>query len=472
MQGSIGFQIMMCVMAFLVNLLVAGCFAFVYGTKMKYENGMLFGVHMAKEAQQNPEVMVLMEQYAVRMKRFYSWNVAGAVVSAALAFSYTSIFMLGWMFWLFEFTIGSMVYICRYHRKLYDIKIRNRWFAGEGANIVVIDTAASAKVEERKIRAVWHLPALLIVTILCVTPQVRVWVQEEKNHLFIPVVSIFVSLIFSGLHFWMNHRRCDVISENTKKNTAIQVRERRLWGWIWLVGNYTNLAGVGVLLWQISQKGYLDTVDFIVCIVLSMAGGSFILAAIFWMRQKRKEVLKTEEPLNYVDDDVYWKNGWYHNPQDRRFMVPDRMCSTNYSLNMGKSAVRYLAGVSIVAITLVVLWMLVVFFRMDFTRPQLQIGDTKVFVQSAEYGISFDRDDIKEVVLLDSFPKEEFHRTHGLSDSRQLLGKFKGEESGKAMLYIRRGETPVLRIELSEYVVFINSEDAEKVQMWYEELSS
>ena len=217
MQGSIGFQIMMCVMAFFVNLLVAGCFAFVYGTKMKYENGMLFGVHMAKEAQQNPEVMVLMEQYAVRMKRFYSWNVAGAVVSAALAFSYTSIFMLGWMFWLFEFTIGSMVYICRYHRKLYDIKIRNRWFAGEGANIVVIDTAASAKVEERKIRAVWHLPALLIVTILCVTPQVRVWVQEEKNHLFIPVVSIFVSLIFSGLHFWMNHRRCDVISENTKK---------------------------------------------------------------------------------------------------------------------------------------------------------------------------------------------------------------------------------------------------------------
>ena len=41
MQGSIGFQIMMCVMAFFVNLLVAGCFAFVYGTKMKYS--MQFG---------------------------------------------------------------------------------------------------------------------------------------------------------------------------------------------------------------------------------------------------------------------------------------------------------------------------------------------------------------------------------------------------------------------------------------------
>ena len=41
---------MMCVMALFVNLLVVGCFALVYGTKMKYENGMLFGIHMPKEA--------------------------------------------------------------------------------------------------------------------------------------------------------------------------------------------------------------------------------------------------------------------------------------------------------------------------------------------------------------------------------------------------------------------------------------
>ena len=68
---------MMCVMALFVNLLVVGCFALVYGTKMKYENGMLFGIHMPKEAQKDPEVQSLMEQYAVRMKKFYWWNVAG-----------------------------------------------------------------------------------------------------------------------------------------------------------------------------------------------------------------------------------------------------------------------------------------------------------------------------------------------------------------------------------------------------------
>lgn len=463
---------MMCVMALFVNLLVVGCFALVYGTKMKYENGMLFGIHMPKEAQKDPEVQSLMEQYAVRMKKFYWWNVAGAVLSGLLAFSYTSIFMFGWMFWLFAFTIGSMGCICRYHRKLYDIKVKNRWFAGTGANIVVIDTAASAQAEEKQIRALWHLPAFLIFVILCLMSEVRAWIQEETVHLLVPVTAFLVTGVFWGLHVWSNQRRCEVFSENSRKNTAVHVRERRMWAWILLVGTYTNLAGMGVLLWQISRKGYLDTVDLIICVLLSLAGGLFILAAILWMMKKRQELLKTEEPLSYVDDDIYWKNGWYNNPRDRRWVVPSRMCSSNYSFNMGKPGVRYLTGALGSVIVIGVLWLVVVFFGMDFVRPQLSIDGNQVTVRSAEYGISFDRKEIEDAELLENLPEEDFVRINGLSDSRQLLGKFKGEESGKAMLYIRRGETPVLKIELPEYTVFINSEESGKVQEWYEELSS
>lgn len=109
---------------------------------------------------------------------------------------------------------------------------------------------------------------------------------------------------------------------------------------------------------------------------------------------------------------------------------------------------------------------------MDFVRPRLQIEKTQVSVRSAEYGITFEREDIREIELLEDLPEEEFRRTHGLSDSRQLLGKFQGEETGKAMFYVHRGETPILKIELPEYTVFITSEDEETVQMWYEELSS
>lgn len=467
-----GYEIVMCVMALFVNLLVVGCFALVYGTKMKYENGMLFGIHMPKEAQQDPEVKTLMERYTIRMKQIYWWSTAGAVISGVLAFTYTSIFMFGWMFWLFAFTIGSMGCICRYHRKLYDIKVKNRWFAGTGANIVVIDTAASAQAEEKQIRALWHLPAFLIFVILCLMSEVRAWIQEETVHLLVPVTAFLVTGVFWGLHVWSNRRRCEPYSENTQINTAIHVRERRMWAWIWLVGTYTSLIGMGEILWQISRKGYLDVVDTIICVIFSMAGGLFILAAILWMMKKRQELLKTEEPLSYVDDDIYWKNGWYNNPRDRRWVVPSRMCSSNYSFNMGKPGVRYLTGALGSVIVIGVLWLVVVFFGMDFVRPQLSIDGNQVTVRSAEYGISFARKEIEDAELLENLPEEDFVRINGLSDSRQLLGKFKGEESGKAMFYIRRGETPVLKIELPEYTVFINSEESGKVKEWYEELSS
>lgn len=467
-----GYEIMMCVMALFVNLLVVGCFALVYGTKMKYENGMLFGIHMPKEAQQDPEVKTLMERYTIRMKQIYWWSTAGAVISGVLAFTYTSIFMFGWMFWLFAFTIGSMGCICRYHRKLYDIKVKNRWFAGTGANIVVIDTAASAQAEEKQIRALWHLPAFLIFVILCLISEVRAWIQEETVHLLVPVTAFLVTGVFWGLHVWSNRRRCEPYSENTQINTAIHVRERRMWAWIWLVGTYTSLIGMGEILWQISRKGYLDVVDTIICVIFSMAGGLFILAAILWMMKKRQELLKTEEPLSYVDDDIYWKNGWYNNPRDRRWVVPSRMCSSNYSFNMGKPGVRYLTGALGSVIVIGVLWLVVVFFGMDFVRPQLSIDGNQVTVRSAEYGISFARKEIEDAELLENLPEEDFVRINGLSDSRQLLGKFKGEESGKAMFYIRRGETPVLKIKLPEYTVFINSEESGKVKEWYEELSS
>lgn len=130
-----------------------------------------------------------------------------------LAFSYTSIFMFGWMFWIFEFTIGSMGFLCMNHRKLYDIKVKHQWFAAEGADIVVIDIGASAKAEEKRIPAVWHLPAVVILAWLCFLPVMRRWVQEEAANILVPGMALLTAGLFWVLHIWTNRRRCDAYSE-------------------------------------------------------------------------------------------------------------------------------------------------------------------------------------------------------------------------------------------------------------------
>ena len=60
---------------------------------------------------------------------------------------------------------------------------------------------------------------------------------------------------------------------------------------------------------------------------------------------KRKEILDADQAPCYVDDDVYWKYGWYNNPNDRHILVQDRFNSMNYSFNFGRPAVKVILGI-------------------------------------------------------------------------------------------------------------------------------
>ena len=101
----------------------------------------------------------------------------------------------------------------------------------------MIDIGASAKAEEKRIPAVWHLPAVVILAWLCFLPGMRRWVQEEAANILVPGMALLTAGLFWVLHIWTNRRRCDAYSENTQINTAIHVRERRMWGMDLACGN-------------------------------------------------------------------------------------------------------------------------------------------------------------------------------------------------------------------------------------------
>lgn len=63
-----------------VDLSVVGIFYAVYGRRRTYSEGMLMGVHLPESAASGEEVGRMMEQYHVRTKKFYLWNLAGVSV--------------------------------------------------------------------------------------------------------------------------------------------------------------------------------------------------------------------------------------------------------------------------------------------------------------------------------------------------------------------------------------------------------
>mgnify|MGYP000034318842 FL=1 len=71
-------------------------------------------------------------------------------------------------------------------------------------------------------------------------------------------------------------------------------------------------------------------------------------------------MLKADTQPVFVDDDDYWKTGFYYNPNDPHLFVPDRLCSTNYSLNYARTGAKVFTG-TITAILLgTLIWTIVV----------------------------------------------------------------------------------------------------------------
>lgn len=171
------------------------------------------------------------------------------------------------------------------------------------------------------------------------------------------------------------------------------------------------------------------------------------------------------------DDDVYWQNGWYNNPNNKRLWVPDRFCASNYSANMARPAGKIFTFELLGGTVVLLLILFIVFLRADFTPRYLELRGDTAQIASPISPITFDLKDVRSFELLEKMPEGNFTRTNGLSDDRQLVGKFREKKTGDYRMYVYKNCFPVLQIELPEYTVLINSKDKGQTESWYEELA-
>lgn len=115
-----------------ISLSITGIFYAVYGTKRKYSEGMLLGVHLPQSAADSGEVADFMRRYYRNTKIFYLANAVVGVLSCLLSFWYLSLFIIGWSVWILEFCAGAIALLYRSHRKLYDLKIEKGWIGVSG----------------------------------------------------------------------------------------------------------------------------------------------------------------------------------------------------------------------------------------------------------------------------------------------------------------------------------------------------
>lgn len=173
-----------------------------------------------------------------------------------------------------------------------------------------------------------------------------------------------------------------------------------------------------------------------------------------------------------ADDDQYWLKGWYCNPNDKRLLVADRVCATNYGLNTGRKAGIVLNTLLWGGMAAGMIWLSALMLDMDFRPFSMTIQENRVTVDGGMYGAAFDVSDITDLELLDALPEGKRNRRNGAATSQYLLGKFTIAGYGDCRLFYYRESSPVIRIETEEYNVFFNTRDSQKTRGLYQELET
>jgi uncharacterized membrane protein SirB2 len=86
------------------------------------------------------------------------------------------------------------------------------------------------------------------------------------------------------------------------------------------------------------------------------------------------------------------------------------------------------------------------------------------------YGDEWNYEDITTIELMEKLP-EVTVRTNGVGLPTLSKGHFKVSGYGRSLLFIHKGSSPNIYIELKDKKIFINDKEPEKTKSWYQQLT-
>lgn len=483
-------NILMFVVFFLTDLaIVLGC-KFAYGKKERYQQGMILGVHVPEEAADTEAVKSLCENYRKR-GRIFQWSnlLLGCAVCFLCFFRFTA-FLLVWMLWMAEYIAGLYYFILHYHREMYRLKIANGWIRSETARTVHVDTETSALSDRMPVSWKWHLPVLGIYCILAAVLMRTAPVSfpgfgadagvgtgggaaagGSEAWLFL-LIGAVEELFFFLLHLWLASRQNVVYSRDSKVNMAVNRLMKRRWtGGLAACGWIVCIFTVFVSAWLIRFGWLSETAMILYIFGQTVSAGAFLVPLLLALRKKAELLRSDRQPL-CVDDDEFWKKGWYSNPDDRRLFVQDRMSDMNYSMNMAHPAAKAICGVTAALTAAALIGVLILLTIFDSAEVVLTSDGESARVSAALYKCEFRLSEVKSAELIQELPEDDFVRTNGGATEEYAIGHFRGRETGKCMMFLYTDCSPVLQIELEDQKVFINSRQEGQTERWYEELKA
>lgn len=337
---------------------------------------------------------------------------------------------------LWEFRVTS-----KYTNRMYELKISKGWGNPPKESQLTVDTVVSRMKKSMPVSEIW----MAIPVWICIGSFVW-WFScaMEYKMLLIPLITNVVAFIlFCYMYHRMAHGKLKVYSEDSELNYALNRTAKKAWTGcvVWEASLVCGYHFAVTLLLHSYMKdvsaGIEDMTGFWVGFIGSTVGSMVLIFAIFFaaanrVKQAKKELAAAADFSYAEDEDAYWRNGYYYNPNDTNTFVESRGygITTNMATHWGPITKWLLIGIFIVCIGIGI-----GILPFDFGKMKMQVGTEYVELKGClYYNETLEFTDVTEVYLLTERP--ECSRVWGTGTERFAMGDyhFKGYGSGKAMI--------------------------------------
>lgn len=465
-------EIMMFTIFFVTDLFLILIFQFALSPAYRYANGMYLGVHIPTEHKNNSDVTDLVASAKKTLKHFQIINALLCTAIAFITFANLGIFTILYMAWLFEYCVLIGFLQNKYHKKLYALKMQNGWLIESQRQKVYIDTRVSADAGSSPLSFKWHV-VLLIVDIAAFIPYLVNGDPHYKIFMYtFFICSLSINAVALSFHIFVNHSERKVYSEDSKLNQIISTTMKKYKGTALLLMSFLNSIAWIFAALSTYISGTFSNTYFYVYISIQLISVFCLIVPLFMAEARKKELLDSDLHPIYVDDDEYWKSGYYYNPNDTHLFVENRMQSGNYSLNFAKKGAWIFSGVTAAVIIGCIIFALCAILPLINLKEEITLTDNGILTISAGgYTSEIDVNDITELKLLGELPDDSFLRTNGASTDSYDIGRYEGRTLGKCSLYVFDGYSPILMIKSDDTLVFVNSKEDGEIERLYVELS-
>ncbi len=358
-------------------------------------------------------------------------------------------------------------FVIHYHqKKLIHIKAENNWIYPQ-AESATVDIAVSTEKGSSGISPVW----VWLFFLISFTPTAVLLMRPDLQPLYplgVSIIGPLCQLCTIFPFYQMQSRHSRIVHGRSEANTMFVQDEKRINA---ISATFSSLAMM--IFWLLFSFSLIIDPDGLLLIAPVVLLTVTLLVIAGWHQNRIQRLEETVfstisgEEEYIVEQDAVWKWGFYNNPSDPHLLVPKRIASMGWTINMGRP-VGKLFLLLILILTVGVIGLAAYGGIKDY---QISVQGSEVIIDAAMYDKTIEKDQILSVSIIDQLPTGR--RTNGYNGAEKSYGHYFIEGYGKCMLYVYKDVNEYIVIQLagdSGYVI-LNEKTAGETEALCQEIN-